>query len=436
MLGMEDLSVLLPSNLSYAFHKEFDVVKWETNCTEIPNRIWLANLWCYFEEQFVEYRSQYITEQMEIFNRDAKDDDKGDTTKPLYVVCREKEGQLAKEAKENFIRDLLRLFGNWNLFPALEYGDTEHDAQKAKLYRLDIAHKFIMDLKGINDDILRKAFESLRIPTPDQLSIDKIHVTYPRPRYSPYKTLASELVARISSPLAILKCLYSNREHFLAQSRSPEECSAILTFLNNSLERMRKCDDEDVTAMIRSLPFFTTISGITISIDNDSCTYIVHPMGVPEKGIQTWGSKKGITILVNNDNLNKLYQCVGCIVETPFQFYIGRVLKNFDFVPDSAILDHIQHIRDVLLPCSKQQEQSIIQRSLNVLRFILVKNSRHCAGTFYNGSIALFNAMCYDEEKMPKCFCTPEWHNFMIFAGMKSEVTEDIFSKLAKRLEK
>ncbi|KAK3098209.1 hypothetical protein FSP39_017235, partial [Pinctada imbricata] len=334
--------------------------------------------------------------------------------------------QLKKESSKVYIDKVVKLLGHWNLLPILE----QKDKSIPKLCRLDRSKQLVLDIQSGKPE-LQEALVSLKLPIPDKLSIDDTrHITYGKT--SIYRAVAISFVANIFDPLAVVKCLYSHRNEF--KDLTVETCDEVLKFISESISEEGLIKELNLKRMIQSLPFFVSLSDKVISIvDRD--VVLVLPNDVPNSGIEEWSMNANITLLRENPYLAKVHKFVGCVVEKPYDLYCKRILKTFQYLPNDAALQHLTYLRDKIFPVTIGKERDDLKFHLSLTEFIIMSGRRHRADCFFDPFVELFSAMCYKEELPPDPFCQDSWRGFMNFAGMKSEITTDIYISLATRLQ-
>jgi len=62
--------------------------------------------------------------------------------------------------------------------------------------------------------------------------------------------------------------------------------------------------------MLRDLPIYTTIVGDIISLT--SCIVYTLPAKIPTNGIDVWQNKSGMVFLERSDDIQMLYEFLGC----------------------------------------------------------------------------------------------------------------------------
>ncbi|KAK3096916.1 hypothetical protein FSP39_004745 [Pinctada imbricata] len=431
-LSLEDFSQLFPGNFYTDMCKGYDMVPWTRGQNQHLNNEWMTTFWSFIANEFEMNQTRYLTEKMEHFEESLEKKKKDHSPILISEMRESKSKEFSYEGKQKFLAKMTELLGKWNLLPV-----TNGDA--AMLCRLDRSKLLVFDSQTGGHRQFKDAFSHLKIPKPDRTAIDALYVPFYR---SPYSNIGMCFVASFLDPVSVLNCLYEYRNTF--QNLSVKICNQILAYLVSSIckdygdgnSSQRDCgSDESLKQRIRSLPFFLTLSGNIISIE-DKSTVLVLPDTVPKTGIEIWSNVASITLLCENYDLRRLHTYVGCVMEEPFDLYCNRLLPAFRDIPDESVIAHIQFIKESLYPQRKTCDKNgRLKSCLSKAEFVIISKQRHSAKLFYDPSVKLFKTMCRTDELPPEPFSFDDWREFMSFSGLQHEVTEDIIITMARRLE-
>ncbi|XP_062586441.1 sacsin-like [Saccostrea cucullata] len=218
--------------------------------------------------------------------------------------------------------------------------------------------------------------------------------------------------------------------------------NTMFNYMSEHLVNLR--EKEKSKQILRNLPMYFTVSNNFKSARDR--TVILLSDDIPKKGLEELGDKTKTIFLPENKTFRELYEFLGFMEPNKCELYTIHVLPNFELLPINAIEEHLQFIRDNLLPQllnsqTMEEKKEQIRKLLRETAFL--KRGDGClaqACEFYNPHQKLFsleNQLCLSSELPPKPFNEKVWEGFLIFSGMLCEIniTSEIFVTFAERLE-
>ncbi|CAG2197041.1 SACS [Mytilus edulis] len=219
-------------------------------------------------------------------------------------------------------------------------------------------------------------------------------------------TVLQNLQAKYCDIETTLTCLYHWRKQINPDSKlSKDQCLIVLLYLikdirMNEYEKIRKLKD---------LPLFPTVYGDTVTVTEKSILIFDNKITIPTNGLGYLFQKLKLIVLQDFEDISVsfLYQLLGCERINAGTLYGNYILKHFNYISDeSDRMLHLEFIRDNLL----------LDQSLELLL--------PSASIIFNGG----------RFRKANPFCNKRWRNFMISAGMKIQISDDIICRFAKRI--
>ena len=380
---ISDFGNLLCLNLNASIYARQIHVSWDPSTFAFPNKQWIKHVWDFFEEDFK-------------FSK--KSDDRNsfqDFLKPL------KSWALIPTVREKTIHELVQISGSYSVL-AIETFDANSNVQEA-LIKL---HCPFLDKENLSDS-----------------SINLITLS----------------LARAENPISVLQYLSYYKEEIREQKIGILNCCRILEYFSRRLEAMKKepgVEETWIREALKSLPLFVTKDGQPRSFEGQDCKVLVIPSGIPEDGLQQLANSTGTILLQNDSRLEELHEYLGFTYTNNIDVYLKHVISNWDKLPDSAIIPHLEFIRDELLQLPldgkyKPNQKELIDK-LCVTPLIPDNCTRKRASGYYSPHHKVFAVMYKSDSFPPSIFKTKEWRRFLELIGMEHEVTPSLFIKYAQ----
>ena len=252
------------------------------------------------------------------------------------------------------------------------------------------------------------------------------------------RKFASLITADLTNPKQMLLALTN---HKYDKTLSRNIACTILKYFCDSLDDMQPIRDVELN-MLKTLPCFITLSGSTLSLVNCSSPVFVIDIyqPIPQKGLDVWSSAVCKSLFQYRYELKKLYSFMNLTSVNPEDFYSQYLLPNFMFLPKEAKAVHLKHIKDKLLTCGFDQkwstEQTTLREALKTVPFIEKTDGTLCrASEFFSNKEIVFRVMCPPTKFPPPPYDSPEWHGFLVLAGMINKVSVNQFVIFANEVQ-
>ena len=252
--------------------------------------------------------------------------------------------------------------------------------------------------------------------------------------------LIAPYIGRADNPVSVLLCLNQYREQIRRTELSESDCCAVLAYFAENLNTMLDQENIEhtwVSASLKRLALYVTKEGNRRSFENDNCKVLVLPVGIPEDGLEQWAHATGTILLRNEIQLKDLYKFLGFTYTHHIDVYLKHILQNWDSLPDSAILAHLQYMKNCLLPSLGEDFTDAQKRMLEILRLLPViadTTGRKRASEYASPHHPVLQMMCNEEEFPPEDFCKCEWKRFLELIGLKHELSGDLYIRFAKEI--
>lgn len=236
-------------------------------------------------------------------------------------------------------------------------------------------------------------------------------------------------LALIQSPTDVLYLLdhTMSKENGQSQAKlSDEEIQQLLTFLQSDVRNLSYTS-------LRNLPFYKTIHGNHVRLSTYHIAYEI-PVDQPSNELNTLSKVTNCVFLYQAPMLKALYESIGIQQASSVYFYLSIVFKHFSQLTSPGRISHLQYVRDSLMPSllAKQHDHQLLLHALKELRFIPDKSGLiHQACKFYDSRNKVFSAFLKKEMFPPCPFDADEWKEFLLKAGLQTQVTPEQALKYA-----
>ena len=377
-LKISDIASLLHFDLNVSGYARHIHVSWDPNTYAFPNKLWISQLWNFLEENFA----------------NAK-----------------------KSGEVNNFMDFLKPLENWALIPALRGENTPVLVQISGSYSV-----LAMETFDANPSV-QKALKKLHCPFLVKEYLSELSVN-----------LITSYLGRADNPVSILQYLKYYKEEIQQRQLDSSECCTVLEYFSSRLEEMRKEPNVEESWFIESLkclPLFVTKEGHARSFEQQDCTVLVIPSGIPEDGLKQWAHSTGTVLLRNEFRLRELHKYLGFTYTDNIDVYLKHVLVNWDKLPDSAIIPHLTFIRDELLQLPldgeyKKNQKQMIEK-LCATPLISDMGTRKRALEYFSPHHPVFAVMCRNDNFPPETLRAVEWKRFLELIGMVHDVSASLY---------
>ncbi|XP_052101397.1 sacsin-like isoform X2 [Mytilus californianus] len=225
-----------------------------------------------------------------------------------------------------------------------------------------------------------------------------------------------------------LKCLHYWRKEINPGSKlTSEQCMVVLMYLIKDI-----CsDNREQIQKLKDLPLFPTLDRGTLSVSGKRLLIFDNKIKIPTNGLLDLFDNLNILVLQDFKGLHVsiLYELLQCEMINAGTLYGNFILKHFHYISDERNrIIHLEFIRDNLL------HDLNLSPLLPAASLIYNGNSFQKVSDFFDKNNELFSTMCTTPEFLPHPFNTICWRNFMITAGLKIQMSEDIIHRFAKRI--
>lgn len=395
-LDTQALSDLLPLEMNF----EHDTaISWDPNNQTIPNLKWMNYLWqCLY-----------------------------DILEPVIALT---QTHMQKEKEHAFLQ-MTQPLSSMCLIPCTK---KEQDNLKHYLLPLSKTEEILIVSTFTGNTKLSSALDKINLHRLDPFAIHHVMYTF----------LLTNIVAVFDRPQDVLKCLSLNQQGISDAALSNSDCCSILEYLSENLDEIvaKVTDDQEVIHQLRSLPLFTCVQGTRIRLQTDLDIFIVKEgiLTMPSEGLEEWGDAVNARLLRYRLGQNAIYRLLELEIKSPYDIYSDVVFGTFDQIPVEHREEHLRYIRDRLVsdpfPSPYSEEQVKLISALQELDFITLENGEtKKASEFYSPHNAVIEVMFHPQDFPPQPYCSREWLYFMELAGMKKEVTSELFIQFAKAVE-
>lgn len=392
--GLDDLIELLPYSLSIETYRTLNrIIEWNPTSTTLPNRHWIERLWKFIEEK----------------NKEMNDEAKTACWTKLMPWC------LLPCKKNQSVE---------SMFMDMCIGRIgRHNTDKRYKYCLYPINFFecVLNIETFRRNFADVLQDGCQLPT---LDIQNNFLQTKLPSFRKTR--------------AVLKCLYLNRD--IIQNRSSHisqvQANTILEYISEYLSE-RSSEDNDVIVWMTALPLHVTLTGHLVSLEGGH-RILVLPDEMPTNGIGIWANQSRITLLRQNEKLNKMHLLLRCVPSGIRDTYTSFVLASFHNLPRQFHIEHLEYVRDKLLAMSfsgkmHAEQLQLIQRLADV-KFVpdmhgILQQSRYFCSPFNQ----VMAEMC-DATRFPCIeFCKKEWQKLLEWTGIKKEISVDMVIEFTKK---
>ncbi|KAJ8304232.1 hypothetical protein KUTeg_017815 [Tegillarca granosa] len=450
------LSELLPENICVSKYCSKEWISWDPAEKTIPNKNWIEILWDFLLERLLAVldaskenaNSKIISEttQKAVLSEAMKKNENKKESVNLEPEIPEGFGKANNENKnkkiidsESLILQALTPIESWCFLPCTITKCQSANSKKTKIQQIllpILEYKKLLSIISFDGE-KKAAFKHLHLPDLDVLTLTKPYNYMYRP--NAYDFLSSQIIACCKKPAKVLECLFLQRDE-IADIRNLEigDCNTILQYFSENCSELKKIlTEEKVCDYLRSLPLYITIEGSRISL-SEKPEILVIPDEIPHEGIKEWGEKTKKVLLKQNENFSCIFDLLKLNTKCDkYKIYTTHLLPSFHHLPQSSWLHHITHIKKNLLTLdyeSDENQKQLINQLKNV-HFIYKDGKATKASEYYSPHSCVMQEMCKEEEFPPEPYNTYEWKPFMELAGMKKDVTPDMFLRFARTVE-
>lgn len=236
----------------------------------------------------------------------------------------------------------------------------------------------------------------------------------------------SSVMAKYENRDATLTCLHQWRYSVdKLKHLEEEECLLVLKYFMEGIT-------EENILKLKELKLYRSINNETISLTGKQVVVFEGKTKgrIPQNGLRDLLALIEIDVILDFQTIwaSRLYELLGCNRKNEFQMYLNYILPNFQHIGEQHRTIHLEFVRDMLL------HDNDVVSALRWNKIITVGPWMYQGSDFYDPLNELFLAMCTETEFPPNPFCEKNWRTFMISAGMKTNLSEDIFLTLVKRV--
>ncbi|VDI02992.1 Hypothetical predicted protein [Mytilus galloprovincialis] len=237
-----------------------------------------------------------------------------------------------------------------------------------------------------------------------------------------------DLQAKYHDTDATLICLHFWRKKINPESKlTSEQCMVVLIYLIKDM-----CsDNREKIQKLKDLPLFQTLDRGTLPVTGKRLLLFDNKIKIPTNGLIDLFNNLNILVLQDMKGLHAsiLYELLQCDLITAGTLYGDFVLKHIHCIADERDrIVHFEFIKDNLL---HDQNLNSLLPSLSI---IYNGKSFQKVSAYFDRTNDIFLTMCTTSEFLPHPFNNTCWRNFMIAAGMKIKLSEDIIYRFAKRI--
>ena len=424
----------LHQTLPLAYYNSEGYVRWCPEQSGIPNWAWVYSVWRFVSEEINKVLEEIkAKEQENIKCILATDECKEENWRKLQKA------KTTEEDKTRIIEATLEPLTNWNLLPCTEKTPSI-ESQRKSSFRLGIKHflvplglsETVLDFHGIADQSLVGTLKKLSLA---ELNSDVLSSPGPFSGVSADRRIhARRLVASLRTPSSLLTSLKQKmmrNPHSLEGILTTTECDNVLHYFSSNVERLKKSDE----SILRTLPFYEAAHGELIDLKNRE-VYVV-PDDLPRKEFNEVGNRAGVVFLNSRPSLSSLFNFLSVKTLTAADVYCKFVLIHFSVLSMETRLDHLEYIRDSVLPrLSKKidEKEVLIDRLKNTEIVPANDGTLKTACCYYHPENGIFKLMLSKGDFPPDPFRTPIWLDFFKTIGMTHEISQDLFKTFANEV--
>lgn len=235
------------------------------------------------------------------------------------------------------------------------------------------------------------------------------------------------LCASENSPKLVLDCLIHHKTCCL-ESR---DATYLLRYLYHKLR------DSFYTLKnkFRDVMLYKSYDGSLTNLVTNGDIIVMEAGCIPTIGLQVVCQKRNLKMLEKNDFLYELYKEFSVTQIDNCSFYEKYFLTVSQYLDSETQMKHIHHINEKEL---FRNGSDLMKSLITNLRF--VKNAKtKCLQRvcdFFTPFPRIFRRMCKEEELLPlDPFKDKKWKDFLIYAGLKTNVPVWMLLRFAKEIE-
>ena len=417
----------LHQTLPLAYYSSEGYVKWCPEQSGIPNWAWIYSVWRFVSDEINKVLEEIKAKEEESIKCIlATDECEEEKWRKLH------EAKTTEEEKTRIIQATLEPLTYWNLLPCTEKTHSiQSQGTEHFLVPLGLSET-VLDFHGIADqslvDILKK------------LSLAKLNsavLSSPGPftgASADHRIHARRLVASLRTPsslLASLKQKMMRRPRSLEGMLTTTDCDNILHYFSSNVERLKKSDK----SILRTLPFYEATHGELVDLKNHK-VYVV-PDDLPRKELKEVGNRAGVVFLNSRPSLSSLFEFLFVKILRLADVYCKFVLSHFSLLSKEARLDHLECIRDFVLPrlSKKIDEKKILIDRLKKTEIVPANDGTFKAAfCYYDPENIIFKLMLSEDDFPPDPFNTSEWLDFLKTIGMIHDISQELFKTFANEV--
>ncbi|XP_067684345.1 sacsin-like [Haliotis asinina] len=251
--------------------------------------------------------------------------------------------------------------------------------------------------------------------------------------------VTSSVAAKMEHPDEILKLL-SGIDFSDALKITAEDSLAVLEYFSVNIKKLSDliCE-QPALQLLRKLPFHQSMCGQQVALQDDNDVLAVEYCDhVPSDGFSALIRTSCKALIKKHVQSRGIYEKLHIKTLTREDLYVQIILPNFECMPSSAQLRHLEFIRDVILVNMEELGglQKPMEDELRKLRFIETgEGIRQCANKFYSPHEEIFKHMCSTSEFPPSPYDEEEWKTFLEIAGLTKDVSTELYLNFARKVE-
>ncbi|XP_078314702.1 sacsin-like [Crassostrea virginica] len=316
------------------------------------------------------------------------------------------------------IEETNRHFGSWCFIPAMNKGQLTLYPFKLR-YALLETKSFIDEESFTDRKRIGKILSSLYIPSPFMELIGQSYQL---------RELVKKICASLHSPHGLLECLLLHRNEY---NISVDDANALLVFLYHKLHDKMN----EVRNKFKGLVLYESYDGTLTSLDSNEDIIAMASNSVPEQGLGSLSKHCKLTIIKANPLLHELYGCFSVRNIDSVIFYQNYFLQNPQCFNHETLMKHIEFINDEKLFQRGGDKISILLRNCPFVKNTVTKRLQKVC-EFVTPYLRLSRRMCTEEQLLPlEPFRDDKWKDFLVHAGLKCTISEEMLLQFAKRIE-
>ena len=368
------------------YYRNLEPVEWSHSLANFPNERWLRRLWTFISVQL--------------------------------------------SSKQTELQSMLEPLREWSIVPAHFRGSVYLVSLQNTTGILDLRDA---DKKQVS---LCEVLRRLKLP---ELNVSLLS-TDSKKCVLTKDLLTTRYVTTLSKPLAVLKLVHKTLMGEGESKPNGHDCDHLLAFFSEGLHKLNKCDES--ADLLRDLPVYSTVNGDLISLTG--CLVYILPANIPTDNVEVWQSKSGTVFLELKDNLQHLYDFLGCATIDTVGIYCQFILQHFEYFTPEARHVHLTYLyhrylkKNALDRSLSEEERQRLLQSLRNQKFIQDKDGKlRPARDFYDPENDLFRVMLPELKFPPRAgigFLESEWLNFLRKLGLQSEVTKELVAEFTQQV--